>query len=205
MGGGGFVAATAYAFTPYVMQYAGRIFVILLPYAGLPLLLFLVIRSVRSPDGIPALVALTVACISGINASSVIYVGLPPLLWIPFSSMVAHESSARATWSAFWRIAVLSFLVSLWWMAGLVVEGAYGINVLRYTESVEATSSTSNVSEVIRGLGYWYFYGGDRLGIWTVAAAEYTRSCGWSPPPTRSPWPRSWPPSSADGAIASTS
>jgi len=175
-GAGGFVAAAAYAFTPYVMQYAGRISVILLPYAGLPLLLFLVIRSLRSPGWhYPALVALTVACISGINASSVIYVGLAPLLWIPFSAMVARESSARAAWGAFWRIAVLSFLVSLWWMAGLVVEGAYGINVLRYTESVEATSSTSNVSEVIRGLGYWYFYGGDRLGIWTVAAAEYTQ------------------------------
>ena len=58
---------------------------------------------------------------------------------------------------------------------GLAVEGGYGINVLRYTESVQATSSTSNLSDVIRGLGYWYFYGGDRMGTWTQAAVDYTQ------------------------------
>jgi hypothetical protein len=175
-GAGAFTAAAAYAFTPYVMQYAGRISVILLPYAGLPVLLYLVIRSVRTPGWrYPSLVALTVACISGINASSVIYVGLAPVLWLPFSVFIAREATGRQAWGTLLRSGFLSLLVSLWWIVGLAVEGAFGINVLRYTESVQATSSTSNPAEVLRGLGYWYFYGGDRLGLWTQAAAEFTQ------------------------------
>jgi arabinofuranan 3-O-arabinosyltransferase len=175
-GAGAFTAAAAYAFTPYVMQYAGRISVILLPYAGLPVLLYLVVRSVRAPGWrYPALVAFTVACISGINASSVIYVGLAPVLWLPYSVFVAGEATGRQAWGTLLRAGILSLLVSLWWIVGLAVEGAFGINVLRYTESVQATSSTSNPAEVLRGLGYWYFYGGDRLGLWTQAAAELTQ------------------------------
>ena len=175
-GVGALVSASAYAFTPYVMQYAGRISVILLPYAGLPLLLFLVVRATRTPGWrYPALVALTVASISGINASSVIYVAIAPLLWLPFSVFVAREATGRHAWGVLIRTGLLSLLISLWWIVGLAVEGAFGINVLRYTESVEATSSTSNASEVIRGLGYWYFYGGDRLGLWTAAASEFTQ------------------------------
>ncbi len=58
-------------------------------------------------------------------------------------------------------------------MAGLWAEGAYGINVLKYTETVPTVSSTSLSSEVLRGLGYWYFYGQDKLGPWTTASAGY--------------------------------
>lgn len=178
-GAGGLVAALGYAFTPYVLQYSGRISVILLPYAGLPLLLDLVIRSVRSPGWrYPALVAIVVALVSGINASSVIYVALAPLLWLPFSVFVAREATGRQAWGTLLRVALLSVLVSLWWIIGLLVEGAFGVNVLRYTESVEATSSTSSAAEVVRGLGYWYFYGGDRIGLWTSAAAELTQRIG---------------------------
>ncbi len=61
-------------------------------------------------------------------------------------------------------------------MAGLFVEAAYGVNVLKYTETVPSTSATSSPSEVIRGLGYWYFYGGDSLGPWNNSAARYTQS-----------------------------
>ena len=74
------------------------------------------------------------------------------------------------------RIAILTLGACLWWMAGLLVEAAYGVNVLKYTETVPSTSATSSPSEVIRGLGYWFFYGGDSLGPWTNSAARYTQS-----------------------------
>ncbi|MGO8872555.1 MAG: alpha-(1-_3)-arabinofuranosyltransferase family protein, partial [Acidimicrobiales bacterium] len=175
-GAGRLTAALAYSFTPYVMQYSGRISVILMPFAGLPWLLAFVIRALRTRGWkYPALFALTVAVISGINASSVIYVGMAPVLWLPFDVFVAREVSGRQAWGVFFKVGALSLLASLWWIAGLTVEGAFGINVLRYTESVQATSSTSNAAEVMRGLGYWYFYGGDRMGLWTQAADEFTQ------------------------------
>jgi hypothetical protein len=175
-GAGRLTAALAYAFTPYVMQYSGRISVILLPFAGLPFLLAFLIRALRSNGWkYPALFAFTVALVSGVNASSIIYVGIAPVLWLPFGAFVVREASGRRMWITFARVGLLSLLGSVWWIAGLAVEGAFGINVLRYTESVQATSSTSNASEVLRGLGYWYFYGGDRLGLWTNAALQFTQ------------------------------
>ena len=60
--------------------------------------------------------------------------------------------------------------------SGLQVEAAYGVNVLKYTETVPATSSASLASEIIRGLGYWYFYGSDRVGAWTQSAVAYTQN-----------------------------
>ncbi|MHB1518329.1 MAG: alpha-(1-_3)-arabinofuranosyltransferase domain-containing protein [Acidimicrobiales bacterium] len=176
-GWGRLVAALAYGFTPYIMQYAGRISVILMPFAGLPWMLAFVIRAVRTRGWrYPALFGITLALVSGINATAVIYVGLAPVLWLPFDVLVAREATGRQAWLVFVKVGLLSVLVSLWWIAGLFVEGAFGVNVLRYTESVQATSSTSNASEVIRGLGYWYFYGGDRMGLWTKAAAEFTQN-----------------------------
>ena len=71
------------------------------------------------------------------------------------------------------RIGVLTLGVSLWWIAGLWAEGAYGINILKYTETIPTVSSTSLSSEALRGLGYWYFYGQDKLGPWTAASIGY--------------------------------
>ena len=70
--------------------------------------------------------------------------------------------------------------MSLWWIAGLQVEAAYGVNVLKYTESLQSTSYTSTPTEVLRGLGYWFFYGAgngvsNQAGDWTLAAANYTQ------------------------------
>ena len=73
------------------------------------------------------------------------------------------------------KVGLLTVLCSLWWIVGLQIEGAFGVDVLKYTETVPSTSQTSNASEVIRGLGYWYFYGGDRLGPWTNSAVIYTQ------------------------------
>ncbi len=61
-------------------------------------------------------------------------------------------------------------------MIGLQVEAAYGVNVLKFTETVASTSSSSSPFEVLRGLGYWFFYGSsDQTGSWTQAAVSYTQ------------------------------
>ncbi len=176
-GPGRYVTALGFMFTPYVLQYAGRISVILMPWAGLPwMVAFVVLALRRGGWRYPALFALVVALVSGINASSILYVGIAPALWLPYAVVVARESTWRRAWGVAWKVGLLSALVSLWWAVGLQVEAAYGINVLKYTETVPATSGTSLASEIVRGLGYWYFYGSDRVGAWTQTSVAYTQN-----------------------------
>ena len=175
-GPGPTAAALAYMLSPYFLQYSGRISVILLPWAGLPFMLGLTIVALRRGGWRePALFAVVVALVSGINASSIIYVGVAPVLWILYAVVVLRESTWRHAGSTVLRIGVLTLGACLWWMAGLEVEAAYGVNVLKYTETVPSTSATSNPADIIRGLGYWYFYGTDHIGAWTTAAIRYTQ------------------------------
>ena len=102
--------------------------------------------------------------------------GIAPVLWLPYAVVVAREATWRRAWGVAWKVGLLSALVSLWWAVGLQVEAAYGVNVLKYTETVPATSGASLASEIIRGLGYWYFYGSDRVGPWTQSAVAYTQN-----------------------------
>ena len=162
--------------SPYFLQYAGRISVILLPWAGLPFMLGLTIVAVRRGGWRePALFAFVVALVSGINASSIIYVGVAPVLWILYAVVVLRESTWRHALATTLRIGALTLGTCLWWILGLQVEAAYGVNVLKYTETVPSTSATSNAADIIRGLGYWYFYGTDHTGPWTTAAIRYTQ------------------------------
>ncbi len=81
-------------FTPYVLQYAGRISVILMPWSGLPWMIAFVILALRRGGWrYPALFALVVALVSGINASSILYVGVGPVLWLPFAVVVLREQN----------------------------------------------------------------------------------------------------------------
>ena len=175
-GPGRYVTSLAFMFTPYVLQYSGRISVILMPWAGLPwMLAFVVLALRRGGWRYPALFAIVVALVSGINASSILYVGIAPALWLPYAVLVTKESTWRRAWGVAWKVAGLVVLVSVWWAVGLQVEAAYGVNVLKYTETVPATSAASLASEILRGLGYWYFYGTDRAGPWTQTSVEYTQ------------------------------
>ena len=175
-GPGPAAAALAYMLSPYFLQYSGRISVILLPWAGLPVMLGLTIVALRRGGWRePALFAVVVAVVSGINASSIIYVGVGPVLWLLYAVVVLRESTWRHALGTALRIGFLTLGACVWWIAGLQVEAAYGVNVLKFTETVPSTSATSNPADIVRGLGYWYFYGADHLGPWTNAAIRYTQ------------------------------
>jgi arabinofuranan 3-O-arabinosyltransferase len=64
---------------------------------------------------------------------------------------------------------------SLWWLAGLWAQGGYGIEILKYTETAETVATASLSLEVLRGLGYWFFYGEDRFGPWIAPSRDYTQ------------------------------
>ncbi|MBA2625034.1 MAG: DUF3367 domain-containing protein, partial [Acidimicrobiia bacterium] len=176
-GGGALASAVVYMLSPYLLHYSARTSVILLPWAGLPWLLGLTQRALRSGSWRhPALFAVVVALVGGVNATALLLVGLGPLLWVPFSVFVHREVPVGRALATAGRIGVLTLGTSLWWISGLAVQGSYGIDVLAYTETVRTVATTSLSSEVLRGLGYWFLYGGDKVGRWIEPALGYVSS-----------------------------
>jgi arabinofuranan 3-O-arabinosyltransferase len=169
-------AALAYMLTPFVIDDIARQSGVITPWAALGWFMSLTVLAVRKGGWrYPALFAIVVALVGGINATSILLVGLAPLLWLLYAAFITKEAPGRAVLKAALRIGLLSLGTSLWWIAGLWAEGAYGINILKYTETLPTVSVTSLASEVIRGLGYWYFYGQDKLQPWTLGSLGYTQ------------------------------
>jgi arabinofuranan 3-O-arabinosyltransferase len=169
----GWYAAVPYMLTPYILVNLDRTSAILMPWAGLGWMMVFTIRAARRNDyRNPALFALVVALVGGVNATSILMVGFAPLLYLLFAARTG-EIPWRRCWWVMVRIGILSLLVSIWWIAGLWAEGKYGINILRFTESFVTVTYTSTSSEVFRGLGYWYFYGRDALQPWTLSSLSY--------------------------------
>ncbi len=175
-GVGPIVAALAYAFSPYVLDYSARISVILLPWAALPWLIALAQRALaRGGWRHPALFALVVLSVGGVNATALVFAGIAPVLWFPFAVWVNRDASLGRAVATMARIGGLTSALCVWWVVGLAVQGGYGIPILRYTETIETVARTSLSSEVLRGLGYWFFYGNDKLGPWIEPAVDYTQ------------------------------
>ena len=173
-------AALVYMLTPYTLGYLTGASVILLPYAALPWILGLTVGALRRGGWRhPALIALVVTTVGGINASSLLYVAVAPALWLPFAVWVTREHTARRAAGVAVRTAALTAVTQLWWLAALWVGGAHGLPILRTTESIETVAHTSSAPEVMRGLGYWFFYGGDNLGLWLPGIARPYQEHVW--------------------------
>jgi len=169
------VAMVAYAFSPYVLHYIYKHSVILLPFAALPWLIHFTIRSVR--DGgwrSPAAFALVALAAGGINATSLLLVLIGPAIWVIHAVAVEREVTARRAIPPILRIAALGVVTSAWWVVGLMLQGRYGIDILRTTETYQTVSNASSAPEIFRGLGYWFFYGTDALGPWFQSAVAMT-------------------------------
>ncbi|MCJ7439529.1 MAG: alpha-(1-_3)-arabinofuranosyltransferase family protein, partial [Acidimicrobiia bacterium] len=167
------VAALAFALSPFVVQYATHLSVLLLPYAGLPWLVALTLRATR--DGgwrWPAWFALVVALVGTINATTLacIFLG-PAVVWV--AELVRLWPARRRLVGAALRILGLSAAVSLWWIVALLIEGRYGVDVLDSSESLETVTVASTTPEVLRGLGYWFLYGRDAVAPYLNAGHMY--------------------------------
>lgn len=168
------VVGFAYGFSPYLLSYLARLSVILGPWAALPWMILLAAKAARTRSWRPAAqFALVVALVGSVNATALVLAGLAPVIWL-----LTDVVSGRVRWSAALagaaRIGVLSLAVSVWWIVALRVQGTWGIPILRYTETYESVASASTPAELLRGLGYWFFYGGDRLDAWVGPSLPYT-------------------------------
>jgi arabinofuranan 3-O-arabinosyltransferase len=168
-------AAVIYALTPYVLTHIGRLSGVLMPYAGLPWLIGLTILAIRSRSWRhPALFALLVTTVGSINLTALALAGLGPLIWVGYV-VVTRQEPLGVVVKAVGRIGVLTIGASAWWLAGLTVQASHGVDIVRYTETAEVVARTSTAFEVMRGLGYWFFYGGDKLQLWLEVSYEYTQ------------------------------
>ncbi len=171
--GGVVVAMLAYALTPYGLAYYARISALLLPWSGLPWMIGLAIRSDRSRGWRhPALFALVALTIGSVNATSLLLIGLGPVMWLLYIGIA--EQRLKSIVAPALRIGVLTAATGLWWVIGVRTQGANGPPVLRFTETYEAVADSSTAPEVLRGLGYWFFYGNDHLGQWVEPSRAYT-------------------------------
>src|SRR6478735_4837886 len=122
-------AAFFYMLSPYLLHYSERMSVLLLPWAGLPWMIGLTAKARREGSWrAPALFALLTATIGGINATSIILVGLGPILWLLYETFLPHSAGTaaddlrrrlrRAT-GVVVRIGLLCALTNAWWIGGL--------------------------------------------------------------------------------------
>ena len=130
------VAMAAYGLSPYLLDYSARISAVLLPWAGLPWMIGLTVLAVRHGGWRhPARFALVVLTVGSVNATSLLLVGLAPVLWLFHVSVVERSVPWRRSVAAALRIGLGSAVVSVWWVAGLVIQGRYSLPVTRYTET----------------------------------------------------------------------
>ena len=160
------VTALAYAFSPYIFAYLSRISAILLPWAVLPWMIIVLRRGVNDERRWrhPARFGLLVLAAGTVNATSIAFAVAGAAIWL-----VAELGSLRRALPVLWRSSVASVGASCWWMVALVVQGANGIEILRFTETYETIMRTALPSELLRGFGYWFSYGGDWLDPWVGA------------------------------------
>ncbi|MBK5224309.1 MAG: DUF3367 domain-containing protein, partial [Acidimicrobiia bacterium] len=178
-GGALLAGALVYQLSPYTLAYLGRTTVILLPWAALPWLIGLARRSLREGGWrAPAWFALVVTLVGSTNASSLVFIGLAPVLWFPFAVWISREADLKSAVAAMLRIGALLLPTQLWWIAGLSLQASYGLPILELTETITTVAETSTAAEIVRHLGYWYFYGRDGLEPWTEASRFYTQNLG---------------------------
>ena len=176
-GGGVAVGGFVYMLSPYILAYFGRTSVILLPWSALPWLIGLMAMALRRRTWRePVLAAIVITLMAGTNASSVIFVLIAPALLVPYMIWVTREVQFRPALMTVVRFGVTTAPAQLWWVAGLWVQGAYGLPILQLTETVRTIAQTSTPAELMRGLGYWYFYGRDGVSQWTESSLLYTKN-----------------------------
>ena len=143
-------------------------------WAGLPWLVGLTIAR-RYGAGVGAtrrLFALVVLTIGSVNASSLLFVGIAPALWL----VLEHAGDEPPSWRRARDRAnsrADARRVASGGSSGLPHQGSYGLPVLQLTESVRTVAADSNPIDVLRGIGNWFFYGRDRLGFAIDQASSY--------------------------------
>jgi len=175
---GATVGAVVYGISPFVLGHITGQSALLLPFAALPWLIVAVRNALRAdPWRWAAVFALVTTTAGSLNGSSIFFVLFGAVLWIPYAVWWERSASPRDGVVTLVRLAGLTVVTQLWWLVAYSVGGKYGLPILQVTETVRETSSATSAIEVLRGLGYWFFYGADNQGPWLDGIAPpFTQS-----------------------------
>jgi arabinofuranan 3-O-arabinosyltransferase len=161
-------AAAAYGLSPFALGHVTGQSGLLVPFAALGWMVWAMARAVDAGGGWrwPAVFALVVTTAGSLNGSSLFFAVLAAVLWVPAAVATRAGTDARAAIGVLVRAGALTLLCQLWWLVAYAVGGRYGLPILSVTENVQTTNATTSATEVLRGLGYWFFYGSDAEGQW---------------------------------------
>jgi arabinofuranan 3-O-arabinosyltransferase len=161
------IGGVAYAVAPIVIIYsttsAALLATVLLPWALVPL-----VRGMAggSPRKAAAASGIAIALMSGVNATLVFAVLIPPAIWL----ITRRPGPRRRALMGWWVIAALCACV--WYVAATYIEAKFGYNYLPYTETAVNTTATTSLFEAVRGASFWTGYltfnGPQIPGIWAL-------------------------------------
>jgi arabinofuranan 3-O-arabinosyltransferase len=153
----------AYALSPRILTELGGNSSEILPMALLPWVLIPLVgpRAQEQPRRAAMRSAVAVLCMGAINATAVLaLMPLPVLFLLPGLRRAAGRRLA-----AWWVVAM--GLACTWWLVPLLLQGRYtSSNFLDYIETAATTTSTTSVSEVLRGTSHWLAYIATPGGPW---------------------------------------
>ena len=165
--------ALFYMLSPFVLGHITGQSALLLPFAIFPWLVLSMAAAVTKQGWRwPAVFALLVTVAGSINGSSIFFVIIGAVLWAPSAAINEEAVSWKDATKALVRTGLLTVLTQIWWMAALVVGGWHGLPILSLTETLFSTNSTTSSFEILRSLGYWFFYGRDTGGLWLSGLAD---------------------------------
>lgn len=168
-----FLAALLYGLSPYGLHYLARLSGILLPWMGFPWLLLCLVRVRQQPGWKwPARAALVIGTVGTVNATTLFFIILGLAIWLSADAMSGFRKWRDAAKTFLW-LGIGSVGVSLWWLTSLVMQSSFGLPILRYSETYETVAKASLPQELLRGLGYWFFYGDEYAGRWIGPSAPY--------------------------------
>jgi arabinofuranan 3-O-arabinosyltransferase len=170
------IAAVVYTLTPYAFGYGLPTTAAFVPYVLLPLLMYVTARGLGR-DGLagPALVGLTSFLMGGGNGAPQVYVFVPVIGYMAWAAWVDRSVTTGrvlkfAAWSFLFVVAMNAYWV-------FTVSSTTDVaNVLAFSEQPSIINVTSSLSETIRGLGFWGFYGGNAFGSWVPTVRSFITS-----------------------------
>lgn len=169
------VGALAYALTPYAFGFGLATTGPFVPYALLPFLLLVTMRTLPRGGLLgPALFGLTTFLMGGGNGAPQAYAVLVALAYVVWAvaverSVRLHRALTYTAWSLLFALGLNAY-----WLL-LLVSGDVP-NTLAATERPEVINVASSYSESVRGLGFWAFYGGDASGPWLPMVRRFISS-----------------------------
>jgi arabinofuranan 3-O-arabinosyltransferase len=153
----------AYALSPRILTELGGNSSEILPMALLPWVLIPLVGpgAEQQPRRAAMRSGVAVLCMGAVNATAVLALMPLPVLWL----LPGLRRAAGRRLAAWWVLAMS--LACTWWLGPLLLQGRYtSSKFLDYIETATTTTSTTAVSEVLRGTSHWLAYVATPGGPW---------------------------------------